>query len=52
MTNKWKHRIENYTFVSERIVMLILKINGSHTTIINIYAPEKGKREETKNLYD
>lgn len=50
--NKWKTRIEYYTYVNERIITVRLKVDRGHLTIIGVYAPEEGKKQETEQFYE
>jgi exonuclease III len=49
---KWKNTVLNYTYVNERILTIRLKIDREHSTITGVYAPEEGKKEETKKFYE
>jgi len=48
---KWTPKIESYSYINERIVTTRLKFDRGHLTVIGVYAPEEGKKEETENLY-
>lgn len=50
--NKWKSKIVNYTYINERILITRLKIDRGHLTILGVYAPEEGKKEETQTFYE
>lgn len=50
--NRWRNKIESYTYINERLVITRLKISRGHLTIIGAYAPEEGKTEETELFYE
>lgn len=52
VNNKWKNKIISYSFINERIVTCKFKIDRGHFTVIGVYAPEEGRKEETKIFYD
>ena len=49
---KWTSRITNYSFVNDRQITVLLKTNRRHITLIGVYAPEEGREEETRRLYE
>lgn len=50
--HKWKTRIESYKYINERIVEVRFRISRGYLTIIGVYAPEEGKKEETDIFYE
>ena len=49
--HKLTSRITNYSFVKDRIVTVRLKTNRRHITILEVYAPEEVREEETRRFY-
>ena len=49
---KWKNKLESYTYINERIVTARFRVERGHMTVIAVYAPEEGKKEETKQFYN
>lgn len=51
-TGKWRDRLLNYYFVSDRILIIHLKNDKEKFTIIAVYDTEDGKQEETEILQE
>ena len=49
--HKLTSRITNYSFVKDPIVTVRLKTNRRHITILEVYAPEEVREEETRRFY-
>lgn len=49
---KWKNKLHSYTFINDRILMTRFNIERGHLTIIGVYAPEEGKKEDTEEFYE
>jgi hypothetical protein len=49
---KLKKRIHSYTFVNERIFQLRYKLQRGYLTLLDVYAPEEGKTEQTEEFYE
>ena len=52
----WIHKsisktVEYYKFWNDRIIEVRLKINRGYMTVLAIYAPEEGRREESEEFY-
>jgi hypothetical protein len=48
---KFRKRIHSYMFVNERIFQLRYKLQKGYLTLLAVYAPEKGKTEQTEEFY-
>mgnify|MGYP002224294368 CR=1 FL=1 len=46
------HRIEHYTFWTDRIIEVRLRINRGYLTVIGLYAPNEGKHKLTEEFYE
>lgn len=49
---QFRNKIHSYNFVSERIMNVRLKTARGHLTVVCIYAPEKGRKEESAQFYE
>lgn len=49
---KWKKCITSYTYINERMLRVDFKMNRGNLTVIGVYAPEEGRKEETVKFYD
>lgn len=49
---KWKNKIDSYTFVNERILTIRFKVERGFLTVIGVYAPEEGRKAETMEFYE
>ena len=49
---KWKSKIESYTYINDRIISVRFKTCRNYLTVIGGYALKKGKKEETEEFYD
>ena len=47
-----KNRIQNYEMIDERILKLRYKTHRGYTTLIGVYSPEEGRREEALKFYE
>lgn len=43
LQNQWKLKTMSYSYISEHIVILRIKTERGHLTVIGIYAPEEGE---------
>jgi hypothetical protein len=48
---KYKNNIQNYKFISERIVCVQLQTDNKTLNIISIYAPEDNKPIHEKEIF-
>lgn len=50
---KWKTGIESYTFINERIIITVhLKSVRGYLLVVDVYAPEYGKKAESEEFYE
>lgn len=49
--NKFRRKIDSYNWISDRIINVRIQIPRGYLTIIGLYAPEEGKKEESKSFY-
>jgi exonuclease III len=47
-----ENKICNYSWVSDRIITICLKIERYHLNIIGVYAPIEGEEENSITFYD
>lgn len=47
----WRNRIHRYNWVNERIINIIIKVDRGYLTILEIYAPEEGRKGNTEEFY-
>jgi len=47
----WKHKIQNYTWISDRIIETRIKVMNRNFTIVGVYAPVEGKEQDTEEFY-
>jgi hypothetical protein len=47
----WKNKIQDYIWISDRIVVTMLSLLNQNFTIVEVYAPIEGKEQETEELY-
>jgi len=47
----WKHKIQDYTWISERIIETRIKVLNRSFTIVGVYAPVEGKEQDTEEFY-
>jgi len=47
----WKHKIEDYTWIWNRIIETRIKVLNRNFTIVGVYAPVEGKEQETIEFY-
>lgn len=52
INEKWKGKIKSYELTDERIMNIRCRIERGYLTIVCIYAPEEGKRDESEAFYD
>jgi exonuclease III len=48
---KWKNKIDSYSFVNERILTLRYTTTRGYMTMLGVYAPEEGKADETTQFH-
>jgi exonuclease III len=46
----WKQRIQDYTWISDRIIETRIKILNRNFTIVGVYTPVEGKEQDTEEL--
>ena len=47
----WKHKIQDYTWTSDRINETRIKVLNRNFTIVGVYAPVEGKEQDTEEFY-
>ena len=47
----WKHKIQDYTWISDRIIETRIKVLNRNLTIVGVYAPAEGKEQDTEGFY-
>ena len=47
----WKHKIQDYTWISDRIIETRIKVLNRNFTIVGVYAPVEGKEQATEEFY-
>jgi len=47
----WKHKIHDYTWISDRIIEIRIKVLNRNLTTVGVYAPVEGKEQETGEFY-
>jgi exonuclease III len=47
----WKHKIRDYTWISDRFIETRIKILNRNFTIVGVYAPVEGKEQATEEFY-
>jgi len=47
----WKHKIKDYTWISDRIIETGIKVLIKNFTIVGVYAPVEGKEQDTEEFY-
>jgi len=47
----WKHTIQGYTWISERIVETRIKVLNRNFTIVGVYVPVEGEEQDTEEFY-
>jgi len=47
----WKHKIRDYTWISDRIIETKIKVLNRNFTIVGVYAPVEGKEQATEEFY-
>jgi len=43
----WKHKIQDYTWISDRIIETRIKVLNRNFTIVAVYASVEGKEQDT-----
>ena len=46
----WKHKIQDYTWISDRIIETRIKVLNRNFTIVAVYAPVEGKEQVSGGL--
>jgi exonuclease III len=44
--------IESYAYINERIIIIRFRISKVPLTVVGVYAPEEGQKEETEQFYE
>jgi len=47
----WKHKIQDYTWISDRIIETRIKVLNRNFTIAGVQPPVEGKEEDTEEFY-
>jgi len=47
----WKHKIQDYTWISDRIIETRIKVLNRNFTIVGVYAPVERKEQDTVEFY-
>jgi len=47
----WKHKIQDYTWISDRIIETRIKVLNRNFTIMGVHAPVEGKEQDTEEFY-
>ena len=47
----WKNKIQDYTWISDRIIETRVKVLNVNFTIVGAYAPVQGKEQDTGEFY-
>ena len=47
----WKHKIQDYTWISDRIIDTRIKVLNRNFTIVGLYAPVEGKEQDREEFY-
>jgi len=47
----WQHKIQDYTWISDRIIETRIKVLNRNFTIVGVYAPAEGKEQDTEEFY-
>jgi len=47
----WKHKIQDYTWISRRIIETRIEVLNRNFTIVGVYAPVEGNEQETEEFY-
>jgi len=51
ISKDWKHKIQDYTWISDRIIETRIKVLNRNFTIVGVYAPVEGKEQDTEEFY-
>lgn len=52
LRKEWKTRIHSYNFINDRIINVRIKVHRGYLTIVGIYAPEEGRKDESIEFYE
>lgn len=52
MNSKWKRRVQSYNWQNERIITCRFKIERGYLTVVGVYSPDEGRKEETDIFYN
>jgi len=47
----WKHKIQDYTWISDRIIGTRIKVLKRNFTVVGVYAPVEGKEQDAEEFY-
>jgi len=47
----WIHKIQDYTWISDRIIETRIKVLNRNFTIVGVYAPVEGKEQDREEFY-
>jgi len=51
ITKDWKHKMQDYTSISDRIIETRIKVLNRNFTIVGVYGPVEGKEQDTEEFY-
>jgi exonuclease III len=47
----WKHKIRDFSWISDRIIETRIELWNRHFTIVGVYVPVEGKEQVTEEFY-
>jgi hypothetical protein len=47
----WKHTLQDYTWISDRIIETRIKVLNRNVTILGVHAPVEGKQQDTDEFF-
>jgi hypothetical protein len=47
----WKYKIQDYTWISDRVIETTIKVLNRNVAILGLYASVEGKEQETEEFY-
>jgi len=51
ISKDWKHKIQDYTWISGRIIETRIKVLNRNFTIVGVHAPVEGTEQDTEEFY-
>ena len=46
----WKHKIQDYTWISDKIIEARIEVLNRNLTIVGVFAPVEGKEQDTEEF--